>query len=546
MKQFVCILVLFLLSSCNDDMGNYDYTEINTVGVDLDLVYSYRLEKDTTVVISPRLKQSLQDKKDNLEYVWLHSTTNHNFYGHGIFDTVSVEENLRFHINPEEKNLKYMHYFRLNVYDKTTKIQYPVNTTIKLVKPYDGAWMILYAKEGQTQLGAIEYMGTGVLKTEDAYFKETGKRLQGRPLCLGTVPTSCKYYGAGLTFNMFSIITDDKQEAGVYCQWKKFEKKDSLMRMVAPLARDGFDYSDVRVIDGEATWGAAVLAGGVFYQSPKAMKIFKAPVSSALKGDLHIKYATKAGFSSMLYDEAGHRFCFYHNTNGDASYDHTNFNEGVNNPTKYTINRIPVRDNNVTVVDPNALPREQKVLYVGAGYQFSDSQRESYAYGVALKGADSCFVYEFNMDGMVSTSSGYPSFSGYNRLEMPKGMTPNSCFASTNVYSGILFYTAGNVVYRLDFKQTGGKAVPIYTHTGGNAVKMKFAKKTQLNSILDYSSYEFEVHRSLGIAFDMGDGSSDFVVLNLSEMGTVGTDSQSYPAKQVYTGFGEVADFIFI
>lgn len=41
---------------------------------------------------------------------------------------------------------------------------------------------------------------------------------------------------------------------------------------------------------------------------------------------------------------------------------------------------------------------------------------------------------------------------------------------------GIIFYSAGNTVYRLDFVQQGGKATPIYTHEGGKVTRMKFAR----------------------------------------------------------------------
>ena len=342
-------------------------------------------------------------------------------------------------------------------------------------------------------------------------------------------------------------MTDDPQEAGVYCQWKKFRKMDSLARMVAPTARGSFDYSGIEVIDGEATWGGLVLAGGVFYQTPKAMKIFRAPVADELTGEMYVKYATKVGYSSLLYDAGGHRFCFYHNTNRNSTLDHKDFSETKNNPSQYKIFPVPFRDNNVTVVDPNALPEDQKVIYVGAGYQFDPTyQRASYAYGISVMGTDSCFVYEFNMDGMVSTGDGHPAFSGYYRLNRPQGLDENSCFASTKSYSGILFYASGNTVYRLDFKQSGGKVLPVYTHTGGRAVKMKFAKKTQINSNLDYTAYEFDPNKSLGVSFDMGNGVYDFVVLNLSEMGTIGSDSESYPAQQVYSGFGEIKDFLFL
>ena len=51
-------------------------------------------------------------------------------------------------------------------------------------------------------------------------------------------------------------------------------------------------------------------------------------------------------------------------------------------------------------------------------------------------------------------------------------------------YSGILFYTVGNVVYRLDFKQSGGKATPVYTHAGGKATMMNLPKRLRLTQII--------------------------------------------------------------
>lgn len=83
MKINYIILFLFIFSfiACYDDKGNYDYKDINTVMVELDELYSVRLDKDTTITITPRLSQLLQKDEENLSYVWLYSKTNHNFYG---------------------------------------------------------------------------------------------------------------------------------------------------------------------------------------------------------------------------------------------------------------------------------------------------------------------------------------------------------------------------------------------------------------------------------------------------------------------------------
>lgn len=541
MKRLIYFILGLLVASCYDDKGNYTYQEVNTLDVSLNKVYSVRLDKDTTVTIIPQLSQSLQENEDNLEYTWLHSTTNHNFYGHGKFDTVGLEQNLNFHIDPEAKNLAYAHYFRLNVYDRITDIEYPVNTTIELIKPYVGSWMILHRKNGQTELGSIEYIGGDIVVQEDAYYKETGKRFTGKPQALMSYTTSCKYYGTGSGWNMFTVITDDPAEAGVYCQWKHFEKKDSLTRMVAPLAQNSFDFQHITLADGDGTASALLLSGGMLYQSPRAGKIYKP--AADLEGEVNITLASKISNNALLYDEAGHRFAFYYNTSdglGVKKYDPLYFIESEENTN--LIKAIPIRDGNVSAVNPNKLPEDQKVLYLGTGYQYASAWTSVYAYALA-KNDTRCFVYEFNPRGFNYSDNA--SFNGYYTINIPQGLDESAVFASTPPYSGLLFYASGNTVYRLDFKQAGGKATAIYTHAGGKAVKMKFAKR-YLSSSNAFDAYEFDVQYSLGIGFDMGNGKGDFVILNLSSTGSVGGDSEHYPAKQVYTDFGEITDFVFI
>ena len=545
MRTLIYILTMLLLASCYNDEENYEYREINAVDVAMDEVYTVRLDRDTIIELTPRLSQSLLKDEKNLKYTWIHGTINHNFYNlalvYGGPDTVGTEKTLRFHIDPDAEGLKYKHYFRVTVYDESTGLEYPVNTTIELTKPYDGAWMVLHAKDGRTELGSVEYIGGKTEVREDAYFQSSGKRFAGRPLCLGQFTTSVKYYGSGDDWNMFYVLTDVPTEAGVYCQWERFAKKDSLSRMVAPLARTGFDYGHVKLMDGDGSAGAVLLSEeGVFYQSPRAGKVYKP--ESDLEGEVKFTLASKVADRTLLYDAAGNRFAYYYNTSvaSGTNYDPLYFNEAGENSER--IKPIPPRDGNVTEVDPNQLPQEQKVLYVGTGYQFGQDVTDVYAYALAVSD-DRCFVYEFNAKGLSSPS--FVAFNAYYSIGLPKDLDENACFASTPPYSGILFYASGNTVYRLDFKQSGGRATPVYTHPGGKAVKMKFARKNA-SAKGSFKAYQFDVLRSLGISFDMGNGKSDFVILNLSGTGGIGPDSEDYPATQVYSDFGQIADFVFI
>lgn len=114
-------------------------------------------------------------------------------------------------------------------------------------------------------------------------------------------------------------------------------------------------------------------------------------------------------------NEAGHRFAFYYNKSdglGVKKYDPLYFNESEENSD--LIQSIPVRDGNATGADPNKLAPDQKVLYVGTGYQFDQSWTSVYGYGLA-KSDDKCFVYEFNPRGF--TYADYASFNAYYQID---------------------------------------------------------------------------------------------------------------------------------
>ncbi len=546
MKNILLYLFgILLLASCIDEKGNYDYTDVNKLAVRLDESYKLRIN-DTVVKITPELSQSLNQNKENLKFVWLHSTVSPVFYHvitgqmiPGASDTLSLSETLDFRITADTK--KYTHYLRLNVYDNLTGIEYAAKTTIQLIKPYWGTWMVLHREDNTTKLGTVEYIGNNYIVQDDAYFKETGKHLQGNPLCLFGIDR-VSYYFYRSSANLFGIFTDIANESGVYYQWEKFKKADSMSRSVAPTYRPEFDFSNYEFSWGNGVdYGFGCISGGDYYHTVSASKYYKAHTDPAL-GNLNISHCAKTGFLSVLYDKDGRRFLYYYSPNRNAVYNGTVFDETVDNPENDMIRTIPVRSTNVKTADPSNIDPEQKVVYVGTGYKYAPANNRTYAYAVAVKGADSCFVYEFPSYGMVNSSDA--SFTGYYRMKAIPGLTEDSHFASSEDYSGILFYTSGNKVYRLDFKQTGGKATLIYTHPAGNVVKMRFARSVSYEQ--DYSGYEFPLKKSLGIAVEMPDGTGELVILNLDDSGKVGKNSDTYDAKQVHKGFGFIKDVVFI
>lgn len=546
MKTIYYILGLLLLTACYDDKGNYNYSGINEVQVKLDEVYGVRLQ-DTTLVIRLQLNQSMKEKRDNLKFTWYHSDVSEKFYAYGDLEPVSHADTVAFRIDPNDKALKFVQYFRCNVYDEVTGIEYPVKTMVKIAKPYHGAWMVLHSKNGQTQLGAVEYVGTEMPVCEDAYFRETGKQLKGNPLCLGVHnAVAVKYYGGKTVYNAFAVITDVPDEAGIYCQWNKFQKMDSISRMVAPSYRSEFGYSGIKLIEG-GSYGGLCLTDGSLYHISSGLKLYKAHIDPAVTGPIDLSHGTKVGFVSLYYDKAGKRFLNYCNYARNDEYDPNIFNESTDNDPLYKLALIPERENNVKGADPNHLEADREVLYVGAGYWYGPNlpgnSNRMYVYALA-KSPKGCYVYEFDSYGLTEAQDA--AFTGYYPIETPKGLNENSCFASGLSYNGILFYASGDKVYRLDFMQKGGAATTIYTHPGGKAKTMKFAKKGRVDKKVDYSEYGFDVNRSLGVVFEMGDGTCELVVLNLANTGKIAPDGEVWPSIQVHKGFGDIKDIEFL
>lgn len=94
----------------------------------------------------------------HLQFYWQHSTVNFASVTAKEADTLSFADTVALRINPDDKDLKYEHYLRLNVYDEENDILYPYQTKVSVVKPFNGAWMVLHKQKGETRLGLLNIL----------------------------------------------------------------------------------------------------------------------------------------------------------------------------------------------------------------------------------------------------------------------------------------------------------------------------------------------------------------------------------------------------
>ncbi|NDV65412.1 PKD-like family lipoprotein [Bacteroides sp. 224] len=560
-KIFIFSIGLLLLASCSDDNSNYAYNDVNEILVELDEVYKVRLE-DTELVIRPKISQTLLDKKENLTFMWKHSTSS-SVHAAGYGDTLSLADTVALEIKATDK--QFTHYLRLNIYDKETGIPYFFETSVKVTKPYMGAWMVLHKQEGETRIGAIEYTdGVGIAEN-DAYFNNTGEKLKNDPILLGVNSRLTVNYGTtgvGINYyNAFMVITNNIDESGLYFQTEKLSQKDKLSRMLYDDHESGFKVEKTTLYSGDFN-GVLCLNDGQLYQGMTAgSRLYKAKTEQ-LSGEktVNLTHAIKLGYYSMFYDSKARRLLYYNyyngnkasgNSTGGYSYWPNSFYELDEN--KASLLNLPKRTIDADQpIDLNSIPVNQDVKFIGAGYQpnkvtsgINKNVIKCCVLANDNKDEKKSYVYEINMNSInATTSSPKKVLENYYTIVRPNILKDDAKFASSCFYNGLLFFSDGNIIYRLNYSVDGeNNHTSVYQHSGGTVKAMKFAHYQSVSADatnLDYSAYGHEVYRSLAIVYDMGGGKSDLVILNLSNIGDL------EGSAQVYKEFGDIKDIIFL
>lgn len=170
MKKISSLLLFaFLLASCYEDKGNYDYkldsmntissvtfspsvtvsAEGNTIEVQQALD-----EEDKTRRVDAVLEQSLASNLDELDFYWCRSYTDED--GNNIKDTIETKGYLEFDL-PVGKPMAYNIF--LHIYDNTTTLSHYSSFKLKTRPAFKNSLFVLHGEEGKRQMGNIEVIG---------------------------------------------------------------------------------------------------------------------------------------------------------------------------------------------------------------------------------------------------------------------------------------------------------------------------------------------------------------------------------------------------
>lgn len=552
--KWLAIFFLVVLAACYDDLGNYDYDDsVNEVEIELAKVYGVR-KMDTTLVIRPVIRQTSGKSRENLRFMWRMSTKGEQALSSSGGDTLSYADTVALVIDTKESPFNYTYWLRFYVEDLTTGTRTMIPTMVSIVKPYEGCWMVLHEQSGYTKLGSIEYVGDNMLVTDDAYYKERGEHLTGKPVHLDAITNIAapSYWGYDAAA-AFYCFTDNPAESGLLRQDDGFSLYGSMEKCIYPdHYRQGWKPDDVTMIGGNGNGSMAISGGKVFQGSLYIPRMYGMFPSATLSQDYYISHGTSAGPTNIVYDKLNRRFlnCYTGQNwwwtpmwGWDNSADEGG---GEMDP----IFKHPSNASNEVLDD---IGEDKEMVYIGTGFWYGSSLMAGWAriciYAVAnSKVNNKTYVYEFHSYPLYNPGEAEDPapFTGYYIINTPTGFTAETPCASSADYNRILFYAVDNRVYRLDFGQTDGKSQLIWQHPdgGAKAKAMKMARK-DVPEDEKYQEYGHLPNRSLGIAFETSDGNGEVVILNLNNSGKVDSDGK-YPSTQIHSGFGKIKDILFL
>lgn len=535
-----------LLASCYEDKGNYDYDEsITDISVKLNQSYGVRkADTEMTYTINPEIKTDDGDKS-YLKYTWVMNTTSANSSRN---DTIGHDESLTLTMDPNDPNFVYKYYIKLYVTDTRTNAKTMVPTTVEVGKPYTKAWMVLHEKDNHAELGAVEYIGSVMMVTPDAYKQETGKDLTGQPVSLSYMQKQPnKSYWLYTADSQLFVTTTNGEESGLIDQTNKFKLMATWTQLFSPLQIGNVDFNDFQS-QACPNYGLLLCSKGhMFSQCSTSPVLFQMSPEDILTGECNISKFAAGPHTALGYDNASHRFVHIALQSAPdfwGGYKPSGIKKNA------PIKRIAYK-NGVDARDPNHIPENENVINIVNGYHYQRTgvaiwQRYNcYAYSLAPGNMSHVYIFSY----YALTHANEATMTNVFEFPTPEGINENTPMTSGATFNNIIFYAAGNKVYKLDISTGSSKVIYQSDDTRATISCLRMAVNpfswNDGNDNLGTETYGHPFSRLLGVAVNKSDGTGELVVLQLNAAGKV-DDDHKFPSTQIHKGFGKIKDIAFI
>lgn len=456
------LLLTLALGSCYKDKGNYDYKDVNDFEV---TVTPAPADKETniylvnqpgatatTFLLTAEGKQTLNNSKENLEYIWYRTLK---VEGQKVSsDTITGKENLME--LPATKKSEWQ--VLLVVRDKSLDIEHYSSIIVKTKVPFTNSWLFVHGIAGERKIGCLSWDVNG--KAEITPDIQDAMGCSGYPYMTGITYTAGGADSFVLMERLFITSSPDSITYIFPFDCKKMGDNREMdvpanvhFRKVITPKVSSTSYVGMISIDGKyyhsESWGSPH-----FYQP-------QAKVSSDYSIDLA-----------------------YMDSNGDVTlWDDTH---------KRLMNCIGGSIGYMGTVDANALAGK-KALWLGQDAKTGDEGEPS-LFIAKNEHNNKCFLYHIsyndNDDKMTKEDDGKGDGGegfAYGNVTCDSthawGFDEGTLFAVSNYYQDQFFFTKDNAVYR--GIMASGESIELYKPQG--TIKKIAFRYTKQSSVVDFN-----------------------------------------------------------
>lgn len=523
MKNIILYSILLLIVGCYEDKGNYEYTKINSINIELspktknDGLYQFSQPPKDTVfkTISPIITQSVNKGDDNLEFMWIFLRIKGGVY---VKDTV-YQKDYTFKLAPKTKtSLGCIFVARDTINDISTYKQIKVLTLL----PYTNSWFVIHGDKGKEKVGAIEKPtiddeGTVSLDAYEDLFGET--RFAGAK---GLIYSN-QFFTDWQSAEGLSIIGQDSL-------WSMYPfdmliKSENKKMLPSMYQNSGFKFglSNNRfniIIDnnGKILNGKA----GFLYRTKNEEKI--------ANYNIDMGYLSEAGVAT-LYDRNADNILYY---------------EMYHNSYGWQGNRV---DENYLNAELKAIPRDLKdeldlnnntVEYMGFPLK---SSLEENGTCIILKNKTTHKYSALDLSYGKGNDKDKDDEGGDNEryinitksVEMKNvSIDDKSKFATTTSFNDQIFYTSSNAIYKYNIINHDNNL--LYSVNSGQTIKdIKFRVSYKIDQYFDPTGL---FPKTMVAVVENADGSNEVHEIFFENSGDISEIKE-------YKGFGNIKDLVF-
>lgn len=228
LKYVISLVVMFcFMQGCYKDKGNYDYKAIGKVVIDTtanNIRTEYAIYRNDTLRISPEVYFNgtlITDEKsvaDKLSFTWVifQATT-----GGAVYSRDTLSHFIKLNDPIEKQGGKWI--VHLAVKELATQVETYVRFNVEVSETLSDGWMVLYEKEGATDVGLIvdDRSKKGVVKSRlflDLIKNSNGAPLSGKPASL-VHSTAALSSGEVVVASEHDMVAVDKSSFGTLYQF---------------------------------------------------------------------------------------------------------------------------------------------------------------------------------------------------------------------------------------------------------------------------------------------------------------------------------------